>query len=104
LRISQVFGGAACLSTHWTGTFTNENNPFPESALRYLDKNLPDPKTHKIYLTAEIVTLDALYPEIQKKQMQLSENTVILKRTGKRYTFPVKITARKHGQKDFRSL
>ena len=33
----QIFGGAACLSTHWTGTFTNENNPFPEAALRYLD-------------------------------------------------------------------
>lgn len=63
----QIFGGAACLSTHWTGTFTNENNPFPEAALHYLDKNLPDSKTHKIYFDCGDQTLDALYPEIQKK-------------------------------------
>lgn len=63
----KVFGGAACLSTHWTGTFTNKNNPFPESVLKYFNKNLPDPKTHKIYFDCGDQTLDALYPEIQKK-------------------------------------
>lgn len=63
----KVFGGAACLSTHWTGTFTNKNNPFPESVLKYLNKNLPDSKTHKIYFDCGDQTLDALYPEIQKK-------------------------------------
>ena len=26
-----VFGGAACLSTHWPGIFTAENNPIPEA-------------------------------------------------------------------------
>lgn len=62
-----VFGGAACLSTHWTGTFTNDNNPFPESVLKYLSKNLPDPKNHKIYFDCGDQTLDALYPDIQKK-------------------------------------
>jgi len=62
-----IFGGAACLSTHWPGTFTLENNPFPETVLNYLQKNLPDPKTHKIYFDCGDQTLDALYPEIQKK-------------------------------------
>ncbi|WP_312344697.1 alpha/beta hydrolase [Chryseobacterium binzhouense] len=63
----EVFGGAACLSTHWTGTFTKENNPFPESVLQYLSKNLPDPKSHKIYFDCGDQTLDSLYPDIQKK-------------------------------------
>lgn len=62
-----VFGGAACLSTHWPGTFTLDNNPFPDSVLKYLSKNFPDPKNHKIYFDCGDQTLDALYPEIQKK-------------------------------------
>jgi enterochelin esterase-like enzyme len=37
----QVFGGAACLSTHWTGLFTLENNPLPEAMLDYLSSHLP---------------------------------------------------------------
>ncbi len=62
-----VFGGAACLSTHWPGTFTLDHNPFPDSILQYLGKNLPDPKNHKIYFDCGDQTLDALYPDIQKK-------------------------------------
>lgn len=27
----KVFGGAACLSTHWPGIFTMENNPVPNA-------------------------------------------------------------------------
>ncbi|WP_400073490.1 alpha/beta hydrolase [Zobellia russellii] len=66
-----VFGGAACLSTHWPGTFTLENNPVPDAFLRYLDKNLPNPKNHKFYFDCGDETLDKLYPEIQKKVDQL---------------------------------
>lgn len=62
-----VFGGAACLSTHWPGTFTLENNAVPGMFLKYLDKNLPDPDSHKIYFDYGDQTLDALYPDIQKK-------------------------------------
>lgn len=67
----EVFGGAACLSTHWTGTFTLENNPFPDSLLQYLKHNLPRPETHKIYFDTGDQTLDALYPKIQMKVDQL---------------------------------
>jgi predicted alpha/beta superfamily hydrolase len=63
----EVFGGAACLSTHWPGTFTVENNPFPEAMQNYLKKNLPSPKKHKIYFDFGDQTLDALYPPFQKK-------------------------------------
>jgi predicted alpha/beta superfamily hydrolase len=63
----KVFGGAACLSTHWVGTFTAENNPVPNSFIHYLSKNLPNRKSHRIYFDCGDQTLDALYPEIQKK-------------------------------------
>lgn len=62
-----VFGGAACISTHWPGIFSVENNPIPEAFFAYMRKNLPDPKTHKIYFDFGTATLDALYPPLQKK-------------------------------------
>lgn len=67
----KIFGGAACLSTHWPGTFTLDNNPIPDAFIKYLNKNLPNPKSHKIYFDCGDETLDKLYPEIQKKVDQL---------------------------------
>lgn len=62
-----IFGGAACLSTHWVGTLTVEKNPVSNVFIAYLDKNLPSPKNHKIYFDCGDQTLDAMYPPIQKK-------------------------------------
>jgi enterochelin esterase-like enzyme len=63
----EVFGGAACLSTHWIGTFTAENNPVPAAFLKYLNEKIPPRGIHKIYFDTGDQTLDALYPEIQKQ-------------------------------------
>lgn len=63
----QVFGGAACLSTHWPGTFTLQNNPVPAAFVRYLRTALPNPRTHKLYFDCGDQTLDALYPAIQRQ-------------------------------------
>jgi enterochelin esterase-like enzyme len=62
-----VFGGAACLSTHWIGTFTNENNPIPEAFFTYMDANLPNASTHRIYFDYGTATLDAMYLKYQDK-------------------------------------
>ena len=63
----QVFGAAACLSTHWIGTYTNvEKNQIPFAMFEYLSKNLPSPKTHKIYFDYGTKTLDALYLPYQE--------------------------------------
>ncbi|MEI6142311.1 MAG: alpha/beta hydrolase-fold protein [Mariniphaga sp.] len=62
-----IFGGAACLSTHWLGTFSPDNNPVPEAFIKYLKNNLPKPKNHKIYFDCGDKTLDVFYPPIQKK-------------------------------------
>ena len=63
----EVFGGAACMSTHWTGTFTPINNAIPDAFFHYLKKNLPNPKTHKIYFDYGDKTLDAMYKPFQEK-------------------------------------
>ena len=67
----KVFGGAACLSTHWTGTYSAENNPIPDAFVRYLKDHLPKPSNHKIYFDYGNQTLDALYPPFQEKVDQV---------------------------------
>ncbi|WP_269223359.1 alpha/beta hydrolase-fold protein [Flavobacterium sp. IMCC34518] len=63
----KVFGGAACLSTHWPGTFSANNNPIPAAFVNYLKVNLPSPKDHKIYFDYGDQTLDAMYKPLQEK-------------------------------------
>jgi enterochelin esterase-like enzyme len=62
-----IFGGAACLSTHWPGIFVTKDNPIPDAFVNYLQHNLPNPKNHKIYFDYGDKTLDAMYPPLQKK-------------------------------------
>lgn len=62
-----IFGGAACMSTHWPGLFSLENNPVPDAFINYLKVHLPNPKKNKIYFDYGDQTLDALYPSLQTK-------------------------------------
>jgi predicted alpha/beta superfamily hydrolase len=63
----EVFGGAACLSTHWPGTYDADNNPIPKKIVDYLETHLPDPESHKIYFDYGTRTLDSLYEPYQKQ-------------------------------------
>ena len=63
-RYPDVFGGAACLSTHWPGMFQYENNPWPEQMQRFLAGYLPGGK--RIWFDHGTEDLDAQYPELQK--------------------------------------
>jgi len=60
-----VFGGAACLSTHWPGIFQMENNPIPAAFQSYIRENMPKPSSHKIYFDYGTETLDAMYEPAQ---------------------------------------
>ncbi|MGE0076627.1 MAG: alpha/beta hydrolase [Bacteroidales bacterium] len=69
-----IFGGAACLSTHWTG-IVNYNTVIPNAFYNYITHNLPSPSTHKIYFDYGTKTLDGLY-----KPYQLSVDSIMLKK------------------------
>ncbi|MCC6279587.1 MAG: esterase [Saprospiraceae bacterium] len=86
----KVFGGAACLSTHWPGTFATENNPIPDAFFQYLNAHLPNPKTHKFYFDYGTATLDAFYEPFQLKADQVM--------TGKGYTAKNWITRKFEGE------
>ncbi|MCF8233378.1 MAG: esterase family protein [Bacteroidales bacterium] len=62
-----VFGGAACISTHWPGIRDQQENPLPGAFMEYLNLNLPSPDDHKIYFDYGTETLDALYEPYQKQ-------------------------------------
>ncbi|HMP92442.1 MAG TPA: alpha/beta hydrolase-fold protein [Phnomibacter sp.] len=70
----KVFGGAACLSTHWPGIFSVENNPIPAAFLGYLDAQLPSPANHRLYFDYGTATLDSLY-----EPYQLQANAIMQK-------------------------
>ncbi len=68
-----IFGGAACLSTHWPGIFAINDNPIPDAFIAYMKNNLPNPMNHKIYFDYGDKTLDAMYPPLQKKVDELMQ-------------------------------
>src|SRR5688500_8041093 len=59
----RIFGGAACISTHWPVTLDPEesNSELAANFRTYLDQNLPDPGNHKIYFDHGSSTMDSLY-------------------------------------------
>lgn len=63
----EVFGGAACLSTHWLGAFDTTTNVIPQSFMTYLDQHLPQPATHKLYFDFGTETLDKYYEPFQQQ-------------------------------------
>ena len=84
----QVFGGAACLSTHWPGIFTMENNPVPDAFLNYMKTHLPNPHTHKIYFDYGTATLDAMYPPLQAKADEVMKERGYTKKNWLTKSFP----------------
>jgi enterochelin esterase-like enzyme len=58
-----VFGGAACLSTHWPGAVPSENQLLPNAIFKYMEINLPNAGKHKLYFDYGNQTLDAYYPQ-----------------------------------------
>jgi len=58
-KYPEIYGGAACLSTHWL--------PLEGVFVDYFEKNLPDPTTHKLYFDFGTKGLDARYEPYQKE-------------------------------------
>lgn len=62
-----IFGGAACMSTHWPGSLKKMDGVIPAAFNKYLDLHLPSPKNHKIYFDYGSETLDSYYKPYQLK-------------------------------------
>ncbi|TQV72083.1 alpha/beta hydrolase [Aliikangiella marina] len=67
LEYPHIFGGAACLSTHWPGRNPTSDYLLTDAILDYVTSNLPSPQVHKLYFDYGDQTLDAYYPPLQQK-------------------------------------
>lgn len=67
----EVFGGAACLSTHWPGLMKMEDNPVPAAFFSYMQQQLPDPASHLLYFDHGTETLDSMYAHLQEQADQV---------------------------------
>lgn len=63
----QIFGGAACLSTHWPVSLSFSDLRVGQAMCRYLEETLPAPGAHKIYFDYGTATLDARYEPFQQQ-------------------------------------
>jgi len=68
-----MFGGAACLSTHWLLRWLPglkdmaRTKEIAESYLQYVDQHLPSPADHKLYFDHGTETYDAYYGPYQEQ-------------------------------------
>ncbi|MDE6278007.1 MAG: starch-binding protein [Muribaculaceae bacterium] len=82
-----VFGAAACLSTHWIGNFDYANTIFPTAMLAYLADCLPDPATHRLYLDRGTVDLDSSYDTWETMARSLAQEKGYSEDAGNFLTF-----------------
>ena len=62
-----VFGGAACISTHWVGGMPIPNNPYPNAIFEYMSIKFPAANDQKVYFDYGDKTLDSNYPPFASK-------------------------------------
>lgn len=70
----EVYGAAACISTHWPGATVFEGSPFPKAIFDYMREHIPSPKDHKFYFDYGTKTLDQYYPQYASTVDQIFEN------------------------------
>ncbi|MEW6983127.1 alpha/beta hydrolase [Colwelliaceae bacterium 6471] len=61
----EIFGGAACISTHWPGIDPDTTLPVAQAFYTYMQGHLPSPTSHKLYFDHGTKTLDKYYPPLQ---------------------------------------
>lgn len=69
IEYPDVFGAAGCVSTHWSV------ETLGEAFIGFVEKNLPDPATHKIYFDFGTLGLDSQYEPSQQKVDKMMETT-----------------------------
>lgn len=69
-----VFGGAACISTHWPGGDPEMDQGFPNAFFKYIKDHMPNPEQHKLYFDFGTKTLDQYYPKFETSVTNMFQN------------------------------
>lgn len=62
----EVFGGAACFSTHWIIGWDDSHTESAKSQIEWFAKHLPSPETHQIYFDFGTKGFDQYYEPYQQ--------------------------------------
>ncbi|MDE6718002.1 MAG: esterase family protein [Muribaculaceae bacterium] len=68
----EVFGGAACLSTHWYGSL-DAGDTFGNAMMNYVDSRIPDPTDHRLYFDHGTSTIDVYYGPWETQALLLAQ-------------------------------
>ena len=71
----KIFGGAACLSTHWPGGNPNDSDLLSNAFFAYMKSEVPSPKNHKFYFDYGTETLDKFYPKYAKTVTEIFKDS-----------------------------
>lgn len=67
----EVFGSAACISTHWLGSTLLDDDRIPNAFMQYLSNKIPSPNNHRFYFDYGTINLDSKYKPHQQKANEL---------------------------------
>lgn len=64
-QFPNVFGTAACISTHWPVSLKENNPAYSQAMISYLTKKLPSFESHRLYFDYGTETMDKQYKPYQ---------------------------------------
>lgn len=89
-----VFGGAACLSTHWIGSLNlnadytmNDDEVCAQAILEYMRTTLPSSETHRLYLDQGTKDWDAGYLKYESIAREIAREKGYTEEKGNLYTY-----------------
>lgn len=93
----EVFGGAACMSTHWIGSLNlnpdytmNDDEVCANAILRYLSDHLPTDGVHRLYMDQGTKEWDAGYLKYEVEAREIVRSKGYTEENGQLYVYDAK--------------
>lgn len=93
----EIFGGAACMSTHWIGSLNlnpdytmNDDEVCANAILQYLSEHLPAGGTHRLYMDQGTIGWDAGYLKYEVIAREIARDKGYSEENGSLYVYDAK--------------
>lgn len=93
----EIFGGAACMSTHWIGSLNlnpdytmNDDEICATAILQYLSEHLPADGTHRLYMDQGTIGWDAGYLNYEVMAREIARDKGYTEENGSLYVYDAK--------------
>lgn len=90
----EIFGGAACMSTHWVGSLDlnpdysmNDDEVCAEAILQYLSEHIPTDGLHRLYMDQGTIGWDAGYLKYEVIAREIVRNKGYTEENGSLYVY-----------------